>query len=121
DRIDCDLLMVGIGVMPAVEWLAGSGVELANGVVVDEHQRTNAPHVYAAGDVANWWHPLMRERLRVEHFDNAQNQGVAAARNILGLEQSYAPVPYFWSDQFDLHLQYVGHARGDDEVVVRGR
>lgn len=120
ERLDCDLAVVGVGVAPVVDWLAGSGLEMQNGVVVDEVCRTNLPDVYAAGDVANWWHPRLGERLRVEHYDNAMNQGIAAAKSMLGQGESYAPVPYFWSDQYDLRMQYVGHASGQDEVVLRG-
>jgi 3-phenylpropionate/trans-cinnamate dioxygenase ferredoxin reductase subunit len=120
ERFDCDLVVVGVGVAPEVGWLESSGIELRNGVVVDELSRTSLPDVYAAGDVANWFHPRLGHHLRVEHFDNAQNQGVAAARSILGQGQPYAPVNYFWSDQYDLSLQYVGHASGQDEVILRG-
>lgn len=118
--IDCDSVVVGIGVAPECGWLAGAGLELQHGVVVDEFCRTTLPDVYAAGDVATWWHPILGERLHVEHFDNAQNQGVAAAKSMLGNGEPYAPVPFFWSDQYDLTLQYVGHADAGDEVVLRG-
>ena len=101
--------------------LAGRlGLAIENGVLVDEFSRANLPDIFAAGDVANWWHPTLGERLRVEHYDNAQNQGVAAAKSMLGKGEPYAPVPYFWSDQYDLTLQYVGHAHGEDEIVFRG-
>lgn len=120
DAIDCDLAVVGVGVQPDVDWLEGSGLALANGIQVDEFSQTNLPDVYAAGDVANWWHPILEERLRVEHYENAQNQGVAAAKSMLGIREPYAPVPFFWSDQYDLTLQYVGHASGRDNVVFRG-
>jgi 3-phenylpropionate/trans-cinnamate dioxygenase ferredoxin reductase subunit len=120
EAFDCDFVVVGVGVVPAGSWLEGSGVAMHNGILVDEFSRTNVPDVYAAGDVANWWHPTLAERLRVEHFDNAQHQGVAAARSMLGKGEPYTPVPFFWSDQYDLTLQYVGHAGGDDEVVLRG-
>jgi 3-phenylpropionate/trans-cinnamate dioxygenase ferredoxin reductase subunit len=118
--IECDIAVVGVGVQPETDWLASSGLALDNGVVVDELTRTSAPDVYAAGDVANWWHPTLEQRLRVEHFENAQNQGVAAAKAMLGSPEPYAPVPFFWSDQYDLTLQYVGHASGRDEVIFRG-
>jgi NADPH-dependent 2,4-dienoyl-CoA reductase/sulfur reductase-like enzyme len=72
--IPCDLVVVGIGVTPAVAWLAGSGIEMENGVLVNEYAETSLPGVYAAGDVANGWNPLFQERIRVEHYDNAQNQ-----------------------------------------------
>jgi 3-phenylpropionate/trans-cinnamate dioxygenase ferredoxin reductase subunit len=121
ERIECDLVVVGVGVAPEVSWLDGSGIEIRNGVVVDDRCRTNLPDVFAAGDVANWWHPHLGQHVRVEHFTNAQNQGVAAASSMLGkLGEPFAPVNYFWSDQYDVSLQYVGHASGDDDVVLRG-
>lgn len=118
--VPCDLVVVGVGIRPSVGWLDGSGIEMANGVLTDEYCATSAPDVFAAGDLANWLHPRMGERLRVEHWDNAMNQGVAAARSMLGKGEPYAPVPYFWSDQYDLNLQYVGHASSWERVVVRG-
>jgi 3-phenylpropionate/trans-cinnamate dioxygenase ferredoxin reductase subunit len=118
--IDCDVAVVGVGVQPEVGWLADSGLALENGVVVDEFAETSVSGIFAAGDVANWWHPVLGERLRVEHYENAQNQGIAAAKSMLGRREPYAPVPYFWSDQYDLTLQYVGHASGRDEVIFRG-
>jgi len=118
--IRCDLVVVGIGVVPAVSWLEGSGIACDDGVTVNEFTETNRPDVYAAGDVANTWNPLFSERMRVEHLENAQNQGAAAGKVMAGVRDAYLPVPYFWSDQYDLTYQYVGHARGDDLVVVRG-
>lgn len=118
--IPCDLAIVGVGVAPSVGWLEGSGVALDNGVVVNEYCETNLPGLYAAGDIANAWNPLYGERLRVEHYDNAQNQGIAAGKAMAGVREAYAPVLYFWSDQYEHTLQYVGHAGGDDEIVVRG-
>lgn len=120
DVISCDIAVIGVGVAPAVAWLEDSGVALENGVLTDELGRTNLPDVYAAGDVANWWHPVWRERLRLEHYDNALNQGAAVARNMLGAGEAYAPVPYFWSDQYELSLQYIGFASRWDSVVFRG-
>jgi 3-phenylpropionate/trans-cinnamate dioxygenase ferredoxin reductase subunit len=120
ETIPCDLAVVGVGVQPETDWLAESGVAIHNGVVVDEFTQTTVPEVFAAGDVANWRHPTLGERLRVEHYENAQNQGVAAAKAMLGRAEPYAPVLYFWSDQYDLNLQYVGHAHGGDEVIFRG-
>lgn len=120
ELIPCDVAVIGVGVAPAVGWLEGSGVALENGVLTDELGRTSLPDVYAAGDVANWWHPVWRERLRLEHYDNAVSQGAAVARNMLGAEEAYAPVPYFWSDQYELSLQYVGFASRWDSVVFRG-
>jgi 3-phenylpropionate/trans-cinnamate dioxygenase ferredoxin reductase subunit len=88
--------------------------------VVNEYCETSLPGVYAAGDVANAWNPLYGERLRVEHYDNAQNQGIAAGRAMAGVREPYAPVLFFWSDQYEHTLQYVGHGGGEDEVVLRG-
>lgn len=119
--IPCDLAVVGIGVAPAVGFLKGSGVEIENGILVDELCRTSVADIFAAGDAANWWHPILNERLRVEHYDNAHNQAVAAARSMLGKSQPYAPTLYFWSSQYDLKLEMVGHPGRWDEVVVRGR
>jgi len=118
--VPCDLVVVGVGVAPAVGWLDGSGLALDNGVVVNEYCETSASDIYAAGDVANAWNPLYGERLRVEHYDNAQNQGIAAGKAMAGVREPYAPVLYFWSDQYEHRFQYVGHASGDDEIVVRG-
>ena len=118
--LDCDLVVAGIGVTPATGWLDGSGVRVERGVIVDEFCRTNLADVYAAGDVARSWHPGYGEHLLVEHFDNAGNQAAAAARSMLGTGEPYAPLPYFWSDQYDLSLQFAGHNAGHDQVVTRG-
>jgi len=118
--LDAELAVVGVGVDPAVDWLRGSGLELDDGIVVDELCRASLPGVYAAGDVARFWHPTLGERLRLEHFDHAQHQGVAAARSMLDNGEPYAPLPFFWSDQFEQSLQYVGYPGQADEVVVRG-
>lgn len=130
ERIPCACVVVGIGMRPAVGWLEGSGVALGgpggsgDGVLVDERCETSAPGVFAAGDIACW--PYQQtgvdapERVRLEHFDNALRQGEAAARNMLGQGKPFAPVPYFWSEQYDLFMQYVGHARTWEQVVFRG-
>jgi len=123
-RIPCDLAVVGVGVRPATDWLHGAGLALENGVVVDRFCATSAPGIYAAGDVATWpYQPAgaaSATRVRMEHYDNALRQGEAAARNMLGREAPYAPVPYFWSDQYDLQLQMVGYAPAWDQMVLRG-
>jgi 3-phenylpropionate/trans-cinnamate dioxygenase ferredoxin reductase subunit len=120
DTIPCDVAVIGVGVAPATAFLEGSGVALENGVLTDELCRANVPDIFAAGDVANWWHPTWQERLRLEHYDNAVNQGTAAAKSMLGKGEPYAPIPYFWSDQYDLNLQYLGYASRWDEIVLRG-
>lgn len=119
-RIECDFAVVGIGVEPVTDFVAGSGIEVDNGILVDEHCRTNVPGVFAAGDVANHYHPIFKQRIRVEHWHNAINQAAAAARNMLGKETIYKDIPWFWSDQYDYNLQYAGFHREWDELVVRG-
>ena len=118
-RIDCDLVVAGIGIEPAVDALDGSQIALENGILVDEHCRTSVPDVYAAGDVANHLHPVFG-RLRVEHFNNAERQGRAAARAMLGDPQPYDDIHSFWSDQYDDKIEYIGFARTWEEIVIRG-
>jgi 3-phenylpropionate/trans-cinnamate dioxygenase ferredoxin reductase subunit len=120
ERIACDLAIVGVGVRPNVELAIAAGIDVENGIVVNELSETSAPNVYAAGDVAHWWHPGHGRRFRVEHYDNAGEHGAAAARSMLGLGEPYIPLPYFWSDQYDINLQYVGYPEAWDELVLRG-
>jgi 3-phenylpropionate/trans-cinnamate dioxygenase ferredoxin reductase subunit len=119
--IACDFVVVGIGVTPAVGWLEGSGVAIDGAVLVDDHCRTNVPNVWAAGDVAAYFCPPLGRHVRVESVDNAQLQAMTVAKNIVGQDDTYAPVPFFWSDQYDLKLQSVGLVTEDyDRVVFRG-
>jgi 3-phenylpropionate/trans-cinnamate dioxygenase ferredoxin reductase subunit len=118
--IDCDFVLVGVGMAPATELAEAAGLAVDNGIVVNEYCETSAVDVYAAGDVASFYHPVLEMRLRVEHWSNAQNQGVVAAKNMLGLPEAYAEIPWFWSDQYDLNMQCVGHATRWDEIAVRG-
>ena len=120
-RLECDFVVAGIGIEPVVDLLDGSGVQVDNGVVVDEYCQTNVSGVYAAGDVANHYHPLFKRRIRVEHWQNAIKQGAAAARNMLGRHVAYDEVHWFWSDQYDAHLQYAGFHSAWEQLVVRGR
>ena len=119
-RIECDFVVVGIGIEPAVELVGGSGIHVENGIVVDEYCQTNVSGVYAAGDVANHYHPIFNRRIRVEHWLNAIKQGAAAARNMLGKRGAYDEVPWFWSDQYDANLQYAGFHTKWELLVVRG-
>ncbi|MFD0852411.1 FAD-dependent oxidoreductase, partial [Actinomadura adrarensis] len=118
-----DLVVVGIGMVPNAEFLAGTSIELTGdgAIAVDEYCRTNQPGIYAAGDVTAFHHPLFGHRIRAEHFDNANAQGMAAAKNILGKPTAHATSPWFWSDQFGRNLQYTGHPSGADQMVLRGR
>lgn len=120
ERIPCDVVAVGVGVRPNDQLAREAGLSVGNGIVVDEFCESSSPGIYAAGDVANWPHPHIDERLRVEHYDNAAMQGAAAARSMLGEKNVYAPLPYVWSDQYDINLQYVGFPTEWHEVVVRG-
>ncbi|WP_305785616.1 NAD(P)/FAD-dependent oxidoreductase [Symbioplanes lichenis] len=115
--VEADEVLVAIGSRPNTEWLEGSGLTVGDGVVCDEFCRA-APGVYAAGDVARWHNPLFGEEMRIEHRTNAAEQGMAAARNLLGAARPFAPVPYFWSDQYDLKIHAYGHLRGHDLVTI---
>jgi 3-phenylpropionate/trans-cinnamate dioxygenase ferredoxin reductase component len=118
--LPADLVVVGIGAAPNVELAASAGLEVENGVVTDHALRTSAPDVFAAGDVASSFHPLYGRYVRVEHWANALNGGPAAARSMLGQEISYDRVPYFFTDQYDLGMEYSGLGGPADTVVTRG-
>ncbi len=118
-RVACDFAVAGIGIEPVVPPVAGQPVAQDNGVLVDELCRASAADVYAAGDVANHLHPVFG-RVRVEHYNNAEKQGAAAARSMLGSDAPYDYIHSFWSDQYEHKLEYVGHATKWDEFVVRG-
>ena len=122
--VEADVVVVGIGVAPVTDWLDGSELAVADGVVCDRHCRA-APGVYAAGDVARWENPLFGEAMRIEHWTNAVEMGTYAAGRMLqdadggGSEDGgFAPVPYFWSDQYDRKIQFVGHVSGAGAPVV---
>jgi 3-phenylpropionate/trans-cinnamate dioxygenase ferredoxin reductase component len=119
--IDCDLVLVGAGAVPRTELAEAAGLPVRDGVLVNEQlEAVGAAGVYAAGDVAAAWHPRYQTYLHVEHWANALNQGPAAARNMLGRSVPYARLPYFYSDQYDLGMEYSGFAATWDQVVVRG-
>jgi 3-phenylpropionate/trans-cinnamate dioxygenase ferredoxin reductase subunit len=119
-RLECDFAVIGLGVEPATEVAAGTAVEVDNGILVDEFCRTNMGAIYAAGDVANHYHPVFGRRMRIEHWQNAMRQGRAAALNMLDRNTPYAEIPWFWSDQYEHNLQYAGHHVDWDDVVIRG-
>jgi NADPH-dependent 2,4-dienoyl-CoA reductase/sulfur reductase-like enzyme len=112
-----DEVLVAIGSVPNTDWLAGSGLTVGDGLVCDQYCAA-APGIYAAGDVARWHNPLFGVTMRIEHRTNAAEQGMAAARNLLGPAKPFAPVPYFWSDQYDLKIHAYCHLRGHDEFTV---
>ncbi|MFJ8996225.1 NAD(P)/FAD-dependent oxidoreductase [Streptomyces sp. NPDC102279] len=117
--LPADDVLVAIGSQPNTEWLSGSGLMVADGVLCDQYCAA-APGIYAAGDVARWHNPLFGTAMRIEHRTNAAEQGRAAARNLLRREQPqpFAPIPYFWSDQYDTKIQAYGYLRGHDEAQV---
>jgi 3-phenylpropionate/trans-cinnamate dioxygenase ferredoxin reductase subunit len=119
---EAGLVLVGVGIRPNTRLAEGAGLEVDNGVVVDEMLRTADPNVYAAGDVANAWNPLLGTRLRVEHWANASNQGKAAGLSMAGRGEPYAKIPYFFTDQYSLSMEYHGYVDRDgaDDVVLRG-
>ncbi len=120
DTIDCDFAVIGVGVEPRTALAVEAGIAVEDGIVVNEELETSVPGVFAAGDVASAWHPFYGRRVRVEHWANALNQGPAAARNMLGRGEAYDRLPYFFSDQYDVGMEYTGYARGGDHVVFRG-
>jgi 3-phenylpropionate/trans-cinnamate dioxygenase ferredoxin reductase subunit len=121
DRLlSCDVVVVGVGATPRSALAARAGLSADDGVLVDEHLQTSDPRVFAAGDLANAFHPFYGHHLRVEHWANALNQGPVAARSMLGAPAAYDRIPYFFSDQYDVGMEYVGHARQWDRVVFRG-
>jgi 3-phenylpropionate/trans-cinnamate dioxygenase ferredoxin reductase subunit len=119
-ELECDFVVVGVGVEPRVGLAVEAGMAVDNGILVDQHLRTGVPDVYAAGDVANAQHPFYGERIRIEHWANALNQAPAAARNMLGGPAPYERLPYFFSDQYEVGMEYTGFARPSDRVVFRG-
>jgi 3-phenylpropionate/trans-cinnamate dioxygenase ferredoxin reductase subunit len=120
-QLATDLVVAGVGAVPRLKLAMRGGLDLREGgIAVDEHLRSSVPNIYAAGDVAAAWHPRYGRHLRIEHWDNAIRQGRTAAANILGANQVYDRIPYFYSDQYDLGMEYRGYAPEWGRVVVRG-
>jgi 3-phenylpropionate/trans-cinnamate dioxygenase ferredoxin reductase subunit len=120
-RIPCNFAVVAVGVEPVVDLLDGSGVRIDNGVVVDQYCATSVDGIYAAGDVANHFHPVFGRHIRIEHWQNAMRHGDNASRNMLGERIAYDDIPWFWSDQYDANIQYAGHHTAYEDLILRGR
>ena len=118
--VPADMVVIGVGAAPNTALAADAGLKVDDGIVVDEHLRTSVPEILAVGDVANAHNVALGRRVRVEHWDNAIRQGRLAARSILGRSDRYDWQPYFYTDQFDLGMEYVGHGHPDDDLVIRG-
>ena len=121
ERLVTDTVLVGIGGVPTVDWLAGSGVAVGNGVECTPDLRTSVPDVVAAGDVASWHNGTFGEVMRVEHWTNAVEQGRHAAGRLLGDTSNFTSVPYFWTDQFDAKLRFCGRASADDDIFIESQ
>jgi 3-phenylpropionate/trans-cinnamate dioxygenase ferredoxin reductase component len=119
-EIDCGIAVIGIGLIPNTELAAGAGLAVDNGIVVNENGQTSHPDIYAAGDVTNHPNPLLGRRVRLESWENAQNQAINAAKAMLGAKEPYAEIPWFWSDQYDANIQMMGLPEEWDQTVTRG-
>jgi NADPH-dependent 2,4-dienoyl-CoA reductase/sulfur reductase-like enzyme len=118
--LPADVIVAGVGSVPSIDWLRGSGIELTDGVVCDAYLHSSVPDIVAAGDIVRWYNPLFDEELRIEQWTNAVEQGNYAAKSLLGLvDEPYSAAPYFWSDQFTAKMRFVGRANAAQDIQIR--
>ncbi len=117
---DADLVIIGVGVVPNIELALDAGLQVDNGIVIDEYCRTSAPEIVAIGDCANAFNPIYQRRMRLESVPNANEQAKIASATLCGLQRTSKSLPWFWSDQYDLKLQIAGLSQGYDQIVIRG-
>jgi 3-phenylpropionate/trans-cinnamate dioxygenase ferredoxin reductase component len=119
-EIDCDIAVIGIGLIPNTELAESAGLDIENGIVVDENGQTSHPDIFAAGDVTNHPNALLGRRVRLESWENAQNQAINSAKAMLDIKEPYSEIPWFWSDQYDANIQMMGLPEEWDQTVTRG-
>jgi NADPH-dependent 2,4-dienoyl-CoA reductase/sulfur reductase-like enzyme len=120
-ELPCDFVCIGVGILPNVELAQEAGLEVNNGIIVDEFLRSSHPDLYAAGDIANYQDPIFGKRRRVEHWGHAEYCGQLAGQNMAGSQNKYDLLTYVWSDIFDLHLEFAGDESEHDRILLRGR
>ena len=119
--IDAEIIIVGVGSLPATELFNNSDLKIENGILTNEYCETSIKDIYAAGDVSNFYHPLYKKNIRLESYQHAQNQGISAGKNIVGIQSEYRSIPWMWSNQFNFNLQVTGICDDYEDIIVRGK